>query len=273
VDRENIKKRNNVFLCITVIILIFTLSCASLNEAQKRRYTGELFIKAEKLLTEKDFEGAVQENQKVLSLFVNGPPGDRALFNIAMIHAHYDNPARDYGKALELFRQITQEYPDSQLVEQSKTLESILTRSTQLQLIIQEKTAALDQLIRSKDTIERNDIKQAKAGLNQLILSKDAIESSNFKKALAANKKILSLSDNSQRKDKALYNIALIYAHYNNPDRSYKKTLQYFSRLIKEHPDSPYREEANVWSSVLKIIEQSKQVDIEIEQKKKEMSR
>jgi outer membrane protein assembly factor BamD (BamD/ComL family) len=255
--------------------LIFTFSCASVNDAQKKLYKSEpslnceklleekdfegaiqedlskLFLNGEKLLAEKDFEGAIQENQQILSLFAKSPPGDRALFNIATIYAHYDNPARDYSKALKLFRQIVKEYPDSQLLEQSKNWESILVRSTQLQSIILDKTAALNQLGRSKD----------------------AIASSNFKEALDANKKILSLQNNTLKKDKALYNIALIYAHYDNPDRSYEKTLLYFSRLIKEYPDSPYREEAKVWSGVIKIIEQSKQVDIEIEKKKKEMAR
>ena len=272
-DRENIKTGNNIFLYITVTILIFTFSCASSNDTKKRRHTSELFLNGEKLLAENNFEGAILENRKVLYLFEKGPPGDRALFNIAMIYVHYDNPARDYGKALELFQQIIQEYPDSQLLEQSKALEKILTRSTQLQSIIEEKTAALNQLVRSKDAIARNNFKGATAALNQLIRSKDAIARSDFKEALNANKKILSLSNTSLKKDKALYNIALIYAHYDNPDRSYQKTLLYFSRLIKEYPDSPYREEARVWSSVIRIIEQSKQVDIEIEKKKKEMSR
>ena len=173
-DRKNFETGNNIFLCITVTILIFTFSCASLKDDQKTQYTNdtlktqytndtlkvqymsELLLNSQKLLEEKDFEGAIQENQKVLSLIEKGPPGDRALFNIAMIYAHHDNPDRDYGKALELFRQIIQEYPGSQLLEQSKTLERIITRSIQLQLITQEKTAALDQLIRSKDAIARS---------------------------------------------------------------------------------------------------------------------
>ena len=52
--------------------------------------------------------------------------------------------------------------------------------------------------------------------------------------ALEANNNILSLPDDSLPKDKALYSIALIYAHFDNPERSYQKTLQYFSRLIKD---------------------------------------
>ena len=186
-----------------------------------------------------------------MSLFVKGPPGDQALFNIAMIYSHYENPARDYWKALETFRQLVKEYPDSQLLEKSKNWESILARSIQLQSSIHQKTTTL----------------------NQLIQSKDAIAHSNFKEALDANNKIISLPDSTLSKDKALYNIALIYAHYGNPARNYQTTLEYFSRLIKEYPDSPYSEEAKVWSGVIRIIEQSKQVDIEIEKKKKEMAR
>ncbi len=249
--RKNIRSGNHIFLCITVVILLLSFSCASLNDMHRKRYTNEIFLRSEKLLAEKDFNSAITENRKVLSLYVKGPPGDQALFNIAMIHTHYGNPDRNYGKAQILFRQLIQNYPDSDLLEQSKNWETILDRSVKMQLSLQEKADALNQFIRAKEGITHN----------------------NFAVALKANDKILSLSDKGLSKDKALYNIALIYAHYENPARSYKKTLQYFSRLIKEYPDSPYSEEAKIWRGVIRAIEQTKQVDIEIEKKKKEMAR
>jgi hypothetical protein len=43
-------------------------------------------------------------------------------------------------------------------------------------------------------------------------------------------------------------------------------------RVIKEFPQSPRAEESKVWISVLESIEKAKQVDIQIEEKKKEIT-
>jgi hypothetical protein len=43
--------------------------------------------------------------------------------------------------------------------------------------------------------------------------------------------------------------------------------------LIDRDPQSPLVEQAKIWIGVLNVIEKSKQVDIEIEEMKKELSR
>ncbi len=44
-------------------------------------------------------------------------------------------------------------------------------------------------------------------------------------------------------------------------------------RVEREFPHSPLIEEARIWVSVLQAFEKAKQVDIEIEEKKKEMGK
>jgi outer membrane protein assembly factor BamD (BamD/ComL family) len=63
--------------------------------------------------------------------------------------------------------------------------------------------------------------------------------------------------------------LGLISAHYANPKKDYKKAMNYFMRIEKEFPDSPHVEESKIWVSVLRAFEKAKQVDLEIEQKKK----
>jgi len=101
----------------------------------------------------------------------------------------------------------------------------------------------------------------------------ELIKTNDFKKALDVNKKALSVSGNRHRLDEVLFNIGFIYAHHDNPDKNYKQSIKYFERLIKEHPDSPLVDQAKVWQGLLDVIEKSKQVDIEIDQKKKELAR
>jgi hypothetical protein len=68
-------------------------------------------------------------------------------------------------------------------------------------------------------------------------------------------------------------NLGLISAHYANPKRDYKKSLIFFQRIEKEFPESPLVEEAKIWISVLQAFEKAKQVDLEIEQKKKGLAK
>jgi hypothetical protein len=44
-------------------------------------------------------------------------------------------------------------------------------------------------------------------------------------------------------------------------------------RVDKEFPGSPFVEEAKIWVSVLQVFEKSKQVDLDIEEKKKELGK
>jgi len=94
-----------------------------------------------------------------------------------------------------------------------------------------------------------------------------------YKGSLQENQKVLSLSDETSHKDEALFNIALIYAHYNNPEKDYKKSRMYFTELIEEYPQSALVEQAKIWLGIFNVIEREKQVDIEIERKKKELKK
>ncbi len=51
-----------------------------------------------------------------------------------------------------------------------------------------------------------------------------------------------------------------------------RKRTVLFMRVIKEFPQSPRAEESNIWIGVLDSIEKAKQVDIQIEEKKKELT-
>ncbi|MDH5767649.1 MAG: hypothetical protein OEZ31_01650 [Nitrospirota bacterium] len=87
------------------------------------------------------------------------------------------------------------------------------------------------------------------------------------------NQKVLSLGDNKLPADEALFNIGLIYSHYGYQKKDYKKSLTFYKRLVRDFPMSPLVEQAKIWIGVLEVIEKTKQVDIEIEEKKKKLSR
>jgi len=82
--------------------------------------------RAAKLCSQGDYDGAFRENQRVLSLSGENAPGDRALFNMALISAESGNPKKDYEKALLFLQSMIRDYPQSSLVEEAKTWATVL---------------------------------------------------------------------------------------------------------------------------------------------------
>jgi tetratricopeptide (TPR) repeat protein len=104
-----------------------------------------------------------------------------------------------------------------------------------------------------------------------LLLAQRLMEKGHFEASVDAGQKSLFRSEKKSPGDEALFHMGLIYAHYNNPKKDYKKSIAYFERVVNEYPRSPLAGQAKIWIAVLNIIEQSKQVDIQIEEMKKEL--
>jgi len=116
----------------------------------------------------------------------------------------------------------------------------------------------------------------------------------NYRSSLRVNEGVLAGPAGSRQGDEALFNIALIFAHHGNPNRDYQKSIATFKKLAREYPYSFLADQGKIWMEVLEenirlkrassealqenarlkeIIEQSKKVDVEIEEKKREEKR
>jgi TolA-binding protein len=91
-----------------------------------------------------------------------------------------------------------------------------------------------------------------------------------FDRALEENQAILAKYGHKPPADEALYGLGFIFAQTNNPKKDYNKSILYFRRLVKEFPQSLRVEEARAWVQMLEFWEQSKQIDLEIEKKRKQ---
>jgi hypothetical protein len=98
------------------------------------------------------------------------------------------------------------------------------------------------------------------------------IEKSDFEGAIRDYQRLLSSPGGNRYADLVLFDLGLLYAHPDNPGRDHRKSLASFSRLLKEHASSPLAGEARIWADVLQTLERSKQVDLELEEKKKALS-
>jgi len=112
----------------------------------------------------------------------------------------------------------------------------------------------------------------APKGVSYLQIVQSLMRQGDFDGALKESQSTLSHSPKNAPGDEALFYMGLIYVHHGNPKKDYQKAHGLFMRVIKEFPQSPRAEESNVWISVLESIEKAKQVDIQIEEKKKEIT-
>jgi hypothetical protein len=101
-----------------------------------------------------------------------------------------------------------------------------------------------------------------------------------FESALKVNQRVLSLAGKQPPADEALFNIGLIYVHAENPKRDTGKSMLCFQKLAKDFPESLWAEDAKTWVGILQenaklreMIEKAKQVDITVDEKKREIAR
>ena len=120
------------------------------------------------------------------------------------------------------------------------------------------------------------------------------LDQGDYEGALKENQKVLAAHGHVPPGDESLFNLGLIYAHFGYSKRDYEKSLDYFKRLVKVFPRSPLAGQAKIWIGVLQkyeklstenerlnkeveelriTIKKSKQVDLEIDVKKKELSK
>jgi len=80
--------------------------------------------------------------------------------------------------------------------------------------------------------------------------------------ALEAYQKVLSLSSRKPPEDEALFNMGLAYAHFGNPRKDYKKSIDFFLRVLNDYPESRLALHARIWVGVLlESTESIKRID------------
>jgi len=87
-----------------------------------------------------------------------------------------------------------------------------------------------------------------------LALGRTYLARGEYAKALNENRKAASLAGKNVPADEALFTIGLIHAHPSNPARDYGKSELSFRRLIKDHPGSPMAEQARMIVGLLREI-------------------
>jgi tetratricopeptide (TPR) repeat protein len=164
--------------------------------------------KANALFAQRNYEVSLSKYQKLIEK--ESDTADRMLFEMGIIYAHPGNDRKDYQKALECFRKIIKDYPDSEyrrdsqmmmLQIQNVTIKDnlIATQQTQINtyrsridaqqneiIALRQKMAILQQKVfeRHTESVDKVLIEKAKRRLT-LILEGEAIKA--YKIALGGN--------------------------------------------------------------------------------------
>jgi TolA-binding protein len=110
-----------------------------------------------------------------------------------------------------------------------------------------------------------------------------SVKEKRFKEAAAACNRIMAESPDSALAADALFEVALINAYHDNPQRDYAQAIRSFAEFIKRYPDNRKADEARTWITVLRTvlelkkqnehlkenIEELKQLDIRHEERRK----
>lgn len=205
-------------------------------------------------LTSGFIDTVIRESRQVLEKTETERPADAALYALGEAYVHHAYEDKDYGMSRYYFEKLIANFPDSPLTDEARTFVSLFETFD----VKEEKIQSL---------------KKKKEKHESIIIAHKEIENGDFAAAVRENLLILEQPDDEAPKDGALYNLGMIYAHFDNPAKDYQKSRKYFGELIGKYPDSPLAGEARTWLGLFEIFERMQQIDIDIEQKKKELTR
>ena len=135
-------------------------------------------------------------------------------------------------------------------------------------------------------------LKEKKETQDALALAHKYMEKGEYEAAEKENIRIISACANMYPADEALLNLGLIYAHPGNPGRDPGKATASYEKVLKFFPESRFAGQAKILIGVVhryekmkaekdhlekeiqdlkNTIKKSKQIDLEIDMKKKEL--
>jgi len=282
VGRKRKRQWQYVHLFIACVITLSICGCATLESFSRRVDARNHLFRGNDFFQAGNIEEASREYEQTLTLSGTSKPGDSALFHLGLLYVHPGNSDRNYTKSYNYFRQLLKEFPGSPLAERAKIWTSVLKSlksarkaitETQIDSWKQYRKYAAEKDREVNARVEKEIDESLPNAISIHIARGDMyLTEEKFTESLREHHRALVLSPKEPPGDSALFSIALIYAHFKNPQKNYKKSIVYFRRLLAEFPRSPLFEQARIWIALLESIEKYKEVDIEIEKKRKELT-
>ncbi len=114
---------------ISLCLLIIIFGCVPFKPTPKPRVIAGPEADMRRAVAfekEKRYPDAIAAYRKILTNYPQSPVASDALFAIAHLHAFYDNPQKDYTKALADFENFEKRYPNHEKAEEAKNWQAVL---------------------------------------------------------------------------------------------------------------------------------------------------
>lgn len=115
-----------------------------------------------------------------------------------------------------------------------------------------------------QESNRRREMREALAAGSDLLVRGD------FDGSMKLYQSVLAMAEDKPPADVASYQLGLVYAHPENPDRNLQKAMNSFSHVVSAYPKSPWAEQARVWMGVLRETQNSQR---EIERSRQAIER
>jgi tetratricopeptide (TPR) repeat protein len=152
--KKQARAGQHVLFCIAGLMMLLWGCSVPLNQWQ----TEEHLARSRYYLARGEFEAALAESRTALKMYPRSL-GDQALFQIGLIHAHPENPFRDYRKAVANFEQMVKTYPGSRRQLEAETwirlLGEIITADNQIEAQIRNLEALSKQLREERESAKK----------------------------------------------------------------------------------------------------------------------
>jgi len=261
------RKRQHILYILALGCLIGAMACTACAPLREGMGAGQEHRQLERFregLAAGLYEAVIEEGRAIIAAGETEPPADTALYALGEAYAHPDYPGRDYGQSRLYFEKLIKHFPESPLTTEAKTYVALFEM-----IAAKEKKAAAQPPppppAEMPTAAEPRSIPPP--------LPRKVVEDQDFEEAVRRNLQLLDQAGQHHPADEALYNLGLIYAHADNPAKDYKKSQVYFHVLVKQFPDSTLAEEALIWLGIFDTIDKMQQIDSEIEQQKKQLTR
>jgi len=273
VGRKQTGKGKYLLFNAALIVTLFFSGCTFFQEIMEGEQVQDKMVQGQKFRGEGEYDRSIQIFQEILSAYPHKPPGDQALRELALTLSHPGNPRRNYPEALVFWWKLQKDFPLSPYAEEARAWIGLNTAYGDVRRK-EEKTGS--QLQQAKTLMEACKTQLGELKTDPRLLMADLLArnqklwaQNDFDRALEENQAVLAKYGHKPPADEALYALGFTYVQANYPKKDYQKAIFYFKRLLKEIPQSLRTEEARAWVQILELWERSKQIDLEIENKRK----
>ena len=143
-----------------IISAIPFCGCSHLYEGFQAKAT---FREANDFFSQGSFKASLSKYDQILERYPS--TGDRALFEMGIIHTHPDNEQKDHQKAIECFQKLIRDYPGSMYRQDAEMMvfyinnvtikdKKLVTQQTHIETLEQKVKARGDEILSQREKIE-----------------------------------------------------------------------------------------------------------------------